>query len=143
MIMKKILIGLGLLSLGLLVNAQQWQFSGNNIYNTNNGFVGIGTTTPLSKLEVNNGNLLIRNFNNTDNTSAIMIAHSINVGNYTTFGTSIGTIYQSAGNNTYGLQFFTQASFATGQTEKMRILGNGYVGIGTLTPAYTLDVCVG
>jgi hypothetical protein len=33
----------------------QWATSGNNIYNTNSGNVGIGTSTPSVKLEVNGG----------------------------------------------------------------------------------------
>jgi hypothetical protein len=36
-------------------NAQTyWQSNGNNIYNTNTGYVGIGTTTPTSKLQIVN-----------------------------------------------------------------------------------------
>jgi hypothetical protein len=95
--------------------------------------VGIGTVTPLAKLEVKGGNILVRNSANIDNESSIMIAHSISAGSYNTFGTSIRTITQSSGYNTYGMQFFTQELYSTGQTEKMRILGNGSVGIGTTT----------
>jgi len=36
---------------GSLVHAQ-WAFNGNNIYNTNAGYVGIGTTTPTAPLSV-------------------------------------------------------------------------------------------
>jgi len=106
----------------------------------NNGYIGIGTATPLSKLEVNGGDLLIRNLTNADNNSAIMISQSINEPGYTTFGTSLRTITQSAGGNTYGLQFFTQLNSSTGQTEKMRITGNGYVGIGTTNPNAKLEI---
>ncbi|SNR79662.1 hypothetical protein [Flavobacterium sp. ov086] len=95
--------------------------------------VGIGTITPLAKLEVKGGNILVRNSSNVDNESSIMIAHSIALGSYNTFGTSIRTITQISGYNTYGMQFFTQELHSTGQTEKMRILGNGNVGIGTIT----------
>ncbi len=102
--------------------------------------VGIGTITPLAKLEVKGGNILVRNFANIDNESSIMIAHSISAGSYNTFGTSIRTITQSSGYNTYGMQFFTQELYSTGQTEKMRILGNGNVGIGVLNPLNKLDV---
>ncbi|WP_337967766.1 hypothetical protein [uncultured Flavobacterium sp.] len=102
--------------------------------------VGIGTITPLAKLEVKGGNILVRNSSNIDNESSIMIAHSIGLGSYNTFGTSIRTITQSSGYNTYGMQFFTQELYSTGQTEKMRILGNGNVGIGVLNPLNKLDV---
>jgi len=102
--------------------------------------VGIGTITPLAKLEVKGGNILVRNSLNVDNESSIMIAHSIGLGSYNTFGTSIRTITQSSGYNTYGMQFFTQELYSTGQTEKMRILGNGNVGIGTANPINKLDV---
>lgn len=36
-------------------SAQQWVTSGNNIYNTNTGSVGIGVTNPVWALEVNGG----------------------------------------------------------------------------------------
>jgi len=104
------------------------------------GNVGIGTANPLAKFEVNGGNIIVRNSSNVDNESSIMIAHSINITTYNTFGTSIRTITQSAGENTYGMQFFTQQSYLTGQTEKLRILGNGNVGIGISYPKNKLDV---
>jgi len=104
------------------------------------GNFGIGTTTPLAKLEVSGGDLLVRNMNNIDNSSSIMIAHSINAGNLDTYGTSIRTITQNAGANIYGMQFFTQESYQKNQTEKVRILGNGNVGIGTVNPTNKLDV---
>jgi hypothetical protein len=104
------------------------------------GRFGIGTATPLAKLEVKNGNILVRNGLNVDNNSSIMIAHSISESNYDTFGTSIRTITQSSGANVYGIQFFTQESHITGQTEKLRIQGNGNVGIGTTNPDSKLTV---
>ncbi|MNL34194.1 hypothetical protein D3C87_1561540 [compost metagenome] len=38
------------------------------------------------------------------------------------------------------MQFFTQESHVTNQTEKLRILGNGNVGIGTINPDTKLAV---
>lgn len=35
-----------------ILNAQQWTTSGNNIYNSNSGNVGIGTTNPANKLDI-------------------------------------------------------------------------------------------
>lgn len=48
------------ISLSSLILKAQWVTSGSNIYNSNSGNVGIGTTAPGQKLEVN-GNLLLRN----------------------------------------------------------------------------------
>ncbi|MBP1221745.1 hypothetical protein [Flavobacterium sp. 1355] len=112
-------------------------FAGNQIINGN---VGIGTANPLAKLEVYNGNILVRNAANIDNESTIMIAHSIKYADRDTFGISLRTITQSSGTNAYGMQFFTQESYITGQTEKLRILGNGNVGIGVINPTNKLDV---
>ncbi|MDP5202025.1 hypothetical protein [Flavobacterium sp. DG2-3] len=104
------------------------------------GNFGIGTNNPLAKFEINRGDILVKNLINVDNSSAIMIGHSIVDGNLTTFGTSIRTITQNGGANVYGMQFFTQESHVTNQTEKVRIQGNGNVGIGTINPQNKLDV---
>jgi hypothetical protein len=86
------------------------------------------------------GSLSVRNLPNSNNSSAIMIAHSIANDNLVTFGTSIRSITESEGSNIYGMQFFTQESHGTGQTEKLRIQGNGNVGIGTTKPDSKLTV---
>ncbi|MCH5718210.1 hypothetical protein [Niabella hibiscisoli] len=105
-----------------------------------NGRVGIGTLNdPLARLEVYDGNVLVKNLPNATDSSAIMIAHAIKDAGYT-FGTSIRSITQNPGANMYGLQFFTQENYITNQTEKMRIQGNGNVGIGTTNPTEKLSV---
>ena len=122
----------------LLMLTTQVNFAQNIFPDTGN--TGVGTLSPLAKFEVRNGDILVKNLSNTNNNSAIMIGQSIVDGNHTTFGTSIRTVVQSGGSNVYGMQFFTQESYQTGQTEKVRILGNGNVGIGTLSPDEKLTV---
>jgi hypothetical protein len=52
----KITTGILLLVFGLtLTSAAQWTTSGSNIFNSNTGNVGIGTSSPTVKLEINGG----------------------------------------------------------------------------------------
>jgi hypothetical protein len=98
------------------------------------GNVGIGTTSPNERLHVS-GNISVVasggskiGFNTTDAFSG--------------YGTSIAHYGMSYGWNTnplalsgyFGIGFFTDGS------EKMRILGNGNVGIGATSPTQRLDV---
>ncbi len=136
--MKRLKITIGIILFCSISTFSQWQ--GDINFQHFNGKVGVGTTTPLAKLEVKGGDILVRNLSNTDNSSAIMIGHSINIGEYNTFGTSLRTITESAGSNIYGMQFFTQTNYSSGQTEKMRITGNGKVGIGTTNPLAKFEV---
>ncbi len=104
------------------------------------GSVGIGTTIPLAKLEVRGGNFLIKNLSNRAGESVPMISQSLSFGDYTTYGTSINTFTESADYNAYGLQILTQETYATGLTEKLRVMPNGNVGIGNKNPQAKLAV---
>lgn len=139
----------------------QWTTSGTNIYNSNTGNVGIGTTTPKTLLDV--GKTL-----NPGDVSVILAR--LFEGNYAGGGTYLGTVgynTQLSGTITdvtdvksfsiehsfYGatnssINFLRgggtiggSISFNTNDnTEKMRILYNGNVGIGITHPQNKLDV---
>ena len=99
---------------------------------TNN--VGIGTTNPTQRLDLS-GSLRIRSSGTysdpTDNAGFI---------NYDSSGGIFTISARSNGGNTY-MAFRTSNSGTGG--ERMRIINDGNVGIGTSTPSYLLDVYSG
>jgi hypothetical protein len=103
------------------------------MYITSGGNVGIGTTSPGNKLQVQNGNLglvsdaygstgLIRFFG-TDSLEKMQIGLTSGGDSY---------MYTYSGNN---LIFYTNAG-----SERLRITSGGNVGIGTTNPAQKLSV---
>jgi hypothetical protein len=95
---------------------------------TKTGLVGINTNNPLRKLHVE-GEIISRSFANATGQRGNMIMSSISQGSYDTLGVRIGTIVETAGANGYGMEFYTQQSYLTGQTLKMTIAGTGTVTI--------------
>ena len=89
-------------------------------WDNSNSRLGIGTTTPDSKLTV---------FNNADD-SAIEFSSASG----STYKWTIGLDYSDAG------KFKIASSTALGSIDRFTIDGSGYVGIGTSTPARRLDV---
>lgn len=107
-----------------------------------NNRVGIGTSSPSTKLEIRNDvnattdldPTAIKLYNNNDGGSAIEFLNGVAAKSKISFGvTSTG-----AGTDDSYLGFSTGANAAL--NERMRIDSSGKVGIGTSSPANTLDV---
>jgi Peptidase_G2, IMC autoproteolytic cleavage domain len=118
----------------------QWATNGTNINNTNTGNVGIGTTTPTAKLEVNgttavSGNLV--KFAGTDPNGNVL-AEIVSTGTAgallsLTGGGGTPFLFQSGGTNSgignNRLSIGTWSNFGL-----FTIQSNGNVGIGTTSP---------
>ena len=99
-----------------------WANSGDNIYNVNTGKVGIGTSSPSTKLQVVG----------TTRSSGFSAAD----------GTAGSPSYYFASDGDVGMfrPGTNMLAFTTGGTERLRITETGNVGIGTTTPEAMLHV---
>ena len=106
-----------------------------------NGNVGIGTTSPLNQF-------VVQTSANSYGGDSLQVAYDTSLGTgggvrlmnyYTVSSTELAAIkIYSITTTTGAIGFFTNAG--SGQTERMRILANGNVGIGNTTPPVKLWV---
>ena len=93
------------------------------------GNVGIGTTGPVFKLDVHNSGSCIRHYGDSNNQ-----LETFCFGNYQTLIATNGTVTNEFGYA--GGNFYVQ----TNDEERIRILNDGKVGIGTTSPSQNLHV---
>lgn len=127
--MKKIIIALIALSI-FGIGQAQWGTSGNNIYNSNTGNVGIGLANPAEKLHVN-GNIKLGYSSGGANFGIEWFTSSYGYG----FGHKIYNVDGGAGvpTGTVQLRFAARNSSAT-WSDMMTLTSDGKVGIGTTNP---------
>jgi hypothetical protein len=118
---------------------------------TDAGNAGIGTTTPLSRLDVREANRAdstnITNVGIYTTTAqatgvggTLALGGLFNVTGFAPFGSIRGGKENSTNDNYAGYLAFQTIANAGALTEKMRITSAGNVGIGTTTPGALLDV---
>ena len=120
-------VGTGTTDAGFYVNAAQHFFRDQNsntrLYVAGGGNVGIGTTSPTTKFEVNSGNTNnVAKFESTDSVARIVLKDNAGEAHLNAIGDDMVFATSSSG------------------SQRMRITSSGNVGIGTASPVAKLDV---
>lgn len=115
---------------------------------TENGYLGIGTSSPIAKLNVKDGDILVSTDKIADLGGQITISNGygnqngavrLNLNNGGAVSWIKGLV-TGANTNTGSAIVFGVPSNTTDGLEVMRITGNGYLGIGTASPDARLSV---
>jgi len=107
------------------------------------GRVGIGTSSPISRLHINDGELTISTGGNTSDAGGIINFSIAALPSYSPIATVQGLLVNATGTELQGgLGFFTRPSGAAGQSlhRRMTLSEAGNLGIGVSSPGYRLDI---
>ena len=102
------------------------------------GNVGIGTSSPLSKVSLEGGHISVGDLTGVAGTQEVLSAYRERSGTTTYGNISIRSTYDT-GSNASDMLFYT-SSGATTSAERMRIDSSGNVGISNSSPAAKLDI---
>ena len=113
------------------------------VYKDASGNVGIGTSSPPSRLSVSGGSLSVAG--STAGSGVVKLGDPTEsfpyVGMYRSAAATIGTSGNFLNLGGYdGIAFTTGNTQFSGQSEHMRIASSGFVGIGVITPSQKLTV---
>lgn len=123
--------------------ASVWTTTGNDIYSNNSGNVGIGTSTPASKLHVYSGGVLVEENpgqNSVELSQGAVITND-DAGGSSRFVTSIAGTWEWGAGKTYSSNSdYNIINYPASRWDFTILSANGNVGIGNLNPAAKLDV---
>ena len=133
-----------------VINDALWSQNNNTIYNNNPGDIGIGIEEAKNKLDIQDGartgaHATDRPLYVTGNIGAALGAEIRNNNGSQGVGIGYNTIYAAGSNDLQDLGFAARGStgsltFLTNGSERMRMSGAGYLGIGTTTPHAPLQL---
>ncbi len=114
-------------------SGNQWTTTSNNISNNNSGNVGIGTVSPSDKLHVFGGNATLEN--NLSNYPWLSFRNNNSLKGYIGANNNDLRIGTWPGSNTTG-----HIALVTNNTDRLRVMSDGDVGIATSTPRGLFDI---